>query len=1094
MVRPQNRYQKHKWTSSYKESAMRSLNLQPRTSLVTLLMWPLVVAFLFVGLPATQAMAQSLDEVAPPQRSTPPKKKKVPSKKGKAEKGATEEKAEKTEETKKAKPTKARKKAKTAEKGAEKEKKPVKRTAKKAEAKKAEPKKAAAKKDPATQKAKPKKAAAKKAPAKKGKKAKKKAKKPGVASLSLPNWLRLGPLSSPLPSFSNEAGGRFSVGHLLAHKHVNIPALQPKKGARLYWFPSKALSWKTGSALRPKGSAPQIGYFATYVTTPSYGHLKLKIQSHQRVRIFLNGRYVGQKSSCTPLPRPRVAKKRKTKRKGKKKKAKKKAGSIDVSKLSKQERILYRLTRALEQQNKLLARQQKQLAKQQKLIAKLQKAGQLPPAGFAQATLKLTPGQHLIVLKTLYSPGCVKDWSIKASVHKTAKNNVPKTLQSSNGSYEHFSLNYWAHRKRVIRVSISPAGKHLVQWLYRRLSTGKTEYWSELRRTSDGKLIRSSRSKGAIYHLRWSPDGKYYSYTTFAGRKRTLWLVNRKTGKIRKLLTAPGINAPTWEPKGRFILFSAAKKPKWSKIERIGLKRLRGMNDRWPWYRYRSYIYAVQVKSGALIRLTAGHWGTGGPAIHPKGTHILFLRGKPDYSKRPFSKATLYELNLSTLKSRALIKNLRWVNGVTYSPDGKKVVLMGTADLFGSIGINKALGKKQIPNSYDTQAFIYDLTKKEVKAITKNFAPTIRSAYWHPLDGKIYFSVLDRTRVRLYRYDPNFDTFKMVPTGVDMAYSISFAKQSSRIAFVGMSVDRQSRLYTLDLHNPQLQELYAPAQKWFKRIHFGRIKNWNFVNKQGDVREGRVYYPPGFDPRKRYPVIVYYYGGTYPTTRRFDGSFSFHLWAANGYLVYVLQPSGAVGYGQYHAALHVNEWGSIVADEIINGTKKFLKAHAYANPKSVGCIGASYGGFMTMYILTRTKLFAAAISHAGISNLASYWGGGFWGFLYSSVATANRYPWSHPNFYVKQSPLYSAHKVRTPLLLIHGKSDNNVPPFESYQMYAALRILKRPVEFIEIKGAGHGVHRYKQRMLWIKSILAWFNYQLKKRPLWWHTLHGKHKH
>lgn len=107
---------------------------------------------------------------------------------------------------------------------------------------------------------------------------------------------------------------------------------------------------------------------------------------------------------------------------------------------------------------------------------------------------------------------------------------------------------------------------------------------------------------------------------------------------------------------------------------------------------------------------------------------------------------------------------------------------------------------------------------------------------------------------------------------------------------------------------------------------------------------------------------------------RYNFPYCAQLFASRDYVVYVIQPSGAIGYGQEFSARHVNAWGERTADEIIEGTKKFCAAHPFVNDKRIGCLGASYGGFMTMYLQTKTDMFAAAASHAGISNVTSYWG------------------------------------------------------------------------------------------------------------------------
>ena len=159
------------------------------------------------------------------------------------------------------------------------------------------------------------------------------------------------------------------------------------------------------------------------------------------------------------------------------------------------------------------------------------------------------------------------------------------------------------------------------------------------------------------------------------------------------------------------------------------------------------------------------------------------------------------------------------------------------------------------------------------------------------------------------------------------------------------------------------------------------------------------------------------------------------------------------------------------------------------NEKKIGCIGASYGGFMTQYLQTRTDIFAAAISHAGISALSSYWGEGYWGYGYCSVANAGTYPWNAPEFFTKQSPLFNADQINTPLLLLHGNADTNVPIGESIQMFAALKILGKTVEFVQVDGENHGIVGYQKRIGWQNTIYAWFAKWLKDEPEWWKALY-----
>jgi dipeptidyl aminopeptidase/acylaminoacyl peptidase len=272
-------------------------------------------------------------------------------------------------------------------------------------------------------------------------------------------------------------------------------------------------------------------------------------------------------------------------------------------------------------------------------------------------------------------------------------------------------------------------------------------------------------------------------------------------------------------------------------------------------------------------------------------------------------------------------------------------------------------------------------------------------------------------------------------------------------------------------------------------IVLGKMYDWDFLSADGTTITGRYYLPPNFDSTKKYPLLVYYYGGTTPTLRLLEFSYSMHLYAAQGYIVYTLNPSGTIGYGQEFSARHVNAWGKRTATEIIEATKFFYRSHPFADSSKMGCFGASYGGFMTQYLQTQTDMFAAAVSHAGISSISSYWGEGYWGIGYCAAANTNSYPWNNPELFLGQSPLFQANKIKTPLLLLHGDADTNVPVGESIQMFNALRILGKPVELIQVEGENHGITDYHKRIAWVKTIAAWFDKWLKDQPQWWKEMY-----
>ncbi len=700
-------------------------------------------------------------------------------------------------------------------------------------------------------------------------------------------------------------------------------------------------------------------------------------------------------------------------------------------------------------------------------------------AGSKSKELKLMQGKHLLLIKLLLPEGR-KESKLRASAESDAQ------LEISLNPESYMDIEHLMNGKNVQNISISPKGDYYyISYSETYPPEGKSKSWSEIRKTATNELVEAFITDTPS-STNWIPKSNTFSFVQKSGEEHHLMAFDPEWQSYKKLATGSDeIYGYNWSPNGDFIIFSSSDKADENKS---GLKKLEGMPDHWPWWRNRYQLNILFIENGMQQRLTHGNLSAGLQDISPDGTKILFSTSSPDFTQRPYSVQKLYEMTLSTGELKEIwTKN--YSGSVQYSPDGTKLLVSGSPVLFGDLGKN--LSKKQIPNDYDTQAYIYDLGSGEATAISKDFKPNIQRAYWKEFG--IVFLVEEESYDRVYTYDINSKEYTRQNIDADVVTRISVSNKG-QLACIANSISTPPSAFTGQLDTDNFQRISAPWEEEYQFVKFGKTEDWNFKNKKGVEIKGRVYYPPNFDAAKKYPVIVYYYGGTSPVNRSFGGRYPKNLFAAMGYLVYVLQPSGATGFGQEFSAMHVNNWGITVADEIIKGTKEFLAAHPFADAKKVGCMGASYGGFMTMLLQTRTDIFAAAIAHAGISSIASYWGEGYWGYLYSSTATANSFPWNNKELYVEQSPLYHADKIHTPLLLLHGNSDTNVPPGESRQLYAALKLLNRPVELIEIDKQDHHIADYKKRILWQKTILAWFDRYLKGESQWWDELYPENQY
>ena len=454
--------------------------------------------------------------------------------------------------------------------------------------------------------------------------------------------------------------------------------------------------------------------------------------------------------------------------------------------------------------------------------------------------------------------------------------------------------------------------------------------------------------------------------------------------------------------------------------------------------------------------------------------------------KRPTTLFSVYKMDVQTLQVEELVKDDGFLTNAQFSPDGRQVLLAGTPECLGGIGKNVKEG--QTPSMIDNQLYLMDLQSKQIEPLTRTFNPNVMQTAWSAVDNCVYFTAEDRDCIALFRLNPAKKHIEKVNVPEEMVLGFSVAEKASSLSFYGESASNSHRLYVVDLKK-DASKLEEDLNGDLKDVLLGECKAWDFVNSRGDTICGRYYLPPHFDPNKKYPMIVNYYGGCSPTSRNFASRYPHHAYAALGYVVYVVEPSGATGFGQEFSARHVNTFGDYVADDIIEGTRKFVEAHSFVNGKKIGCIGASYGGFMTQYLQTKTDLFAAAISHAGISDHTSYWGEGYWGYSYSEVSAANSYPWKNPELFVDHSPLFNADKIHTPLLFLHGAVDTNVPVGESIQMFTALKLLGRETALVVVDGQDHHIKDYQKRIQWQNTIFAWFAKWLQDDPTWWNTLY-----
>ena len=711
---------------------------------------------------------------------------------------------------------------------------------------------------------------------------------------------------------------------------------------------------------------------------------------------------------------------------------------------------------------------------QKKQSAETMKDTTVTLPGSVSSDLSLIPGKHTFFVKVLREPDSNLPYQFE-SIFET-DSIYAKTIHLSTEPTRPLTFDHMMKAPIPADVSISADGK----WMAVKMSqydeiSNEVETWIEIRKSENGQLKQSFKGIGCLTSIQWSPVENSFAFIITRKTEKSIWLYNLASGSSQiACKIKEGLRSFKWLPDGTGMALSISEKPE---VTPSNLVQIRSNTDRQPGNRNVSSLYHLDLKSHRTHQLIHSNQSANLLDISPDCQTLLYYEYYEDPTTRPYSLSRLMTFGRSdnTIDTLGVFG---WMNDALFSPDGKQLLLLCGPSLLRQ--------DSTMLNDYDTQAYLMNLQTKEMTCITTDFSPSIVDAQWKS-ENTIFFKVWDKDQMPLYQFDIKCRTFSRLSVPGDCVRKWSLANENDLIVCTVFGGNTWTKVANIDLKKNKSSIEYDPAKFEYTDVNFGKIESSNHETVFGPV-QGRYYLPPDFDTSKKYPCIVYYYGGTTPVSRTFGGRYPFELYAAHGYVVLVLNPSGGIGFGLEHSATHVNDWGKRTAKEIIEAAQTFLLSHDFVDHNRVGCIGASFGGFMTQLLLTQTDMFQVAISHAGISNIASYWGEGYWGISYNAVSATGSFPWNRPDIYVDQSPLYHADKITTPLLLLHGDEDTNVPIGESTSMYNALRILNKNVELVFVKGQNHHINQPEKRKEWTYAILAWFDRWLKDEPEWWEDM------
>lgn len=315
----------------------------------------------------------------------------------------------------------------------------------------------------------------------------------------------------------------------------------------------------------------------------------------------------------------------------------------------------------------------------------------------------------------------------------------------------------------------------------------------------------------------------------------------------------------------------------------------------------------------------------------------------------------------------------------------------------------------------------------------------------------------------------------------------TFSENGERCIFRWESFTEYPELYLADADMKQAERL-SVSDKIQQEYLWGRIElvSWESFNK--DTLQGLLVKPENFDPNKKYPMLIYYYEkksdnlNRYMTPAPIGTVINWPYCASNGYLVFVpdvvFRP-GNPGRSSY--------------DAVISGVKTLIDRYAFIDKDRIGLNGHSWGGYQSAYLITQTNLFKAAVAGAPVCNMTSAYGGIRWGSgksrMFQYEHTQSRIGgtlWEQPMDYIRNSALFYAPRVHTPLLIMHNDKDEAVMWEQGIELFMALRRLQKPVWMFNYKGQGHKLLTWDYRLDYSRRVMEFYDYYLKdgKKPVW----------
>jgi dipeptidyl aminopeptidase/acylaminoacyl peptidase len=653
--------------------------------------------------------------------------------------------------------------------------------------------------------------------------------------------------------------------------------------------------------------------------------------------------------------------------------------------------------------------------------------------------------------------------------------------------------------KRVAEPVPAPDGKWVVfaaQDVDLEANTKKSHLW--VVPVEGGTARRLNQSPNEEERPRFSPDGKHIIFTSKATDPSQIWMcdfdsMNGAFSGVPHQVTglATGADGGIWSPDGKNIVFVSEVYPDCAddvcnktRSEELKKNKVKAKVFTHLLYRHwnafgenkRSHLFVVpaeadanQPQSPAPRDLTSGDHDV--PPFH--------LGGQDMYSVSPDGKELAYTSNIDEVEATSTNNEIFVVPMSGGSP--KKISTSPGSDstpLYSPDGATLAW-RSMARAGYEADRavlFIYDRKSGQTRPLTGGFDRSVESFAWSPDSSGIFFVAQDHGTAPIWFIPSEGD----LPREVFRTHAddLVFGPRN-QLYFSRISIASPSEIFRIDTSAVGGGETKAqPAavtymnEALLSQIEMAPLESFTFRGAENADVQGVVVKPPGFDAKEKYPLKFLIHGGPQGA---WGDSWSYRwnaeLFAANGYVVIMINPRGSTGYGQKFTDGINGDWGGKPFVDLMKGLDYTENNFSFIDKNREAAMGASYGGYMANWILGHTDRFRCVVSHDGMFNAESAYGTteevwfNDWEFKGP--------PWSNRELYRKWSPHEYAKNFKTPTLVVHGQLDYRLDVSQGFDLFTTLQRLKVSSKMLYFPDEGHWVLKPQNSQLWYRTVNDW---------------------